>query len=523
MPPEDDMDFFEWFNSLDPIDQENFLYDMELGGANALPGQFGGPMAPQLDPYGFDLMSFGGGADLPEYTSKGRYDPYDLSQEAKRFNLIQDYASGSVDNALAMFAGPGAYDIDAFNDVVLPPRERAEQRGTRTAQAYAQGGGYEGYLAQKILQGATPSEAIADLMDLVNAPDSEEISPEDREARQALIASLPQAERTGPTPPGEEVSPYDLSRIQDFGTELFQGIMSDEQPVYVDPQTGIGYMDQPYTQRSEAAEWYDKRGLPLPTASYGDEEYQQAFMDAFAPDRQQDEAARAQEIRRTSSEANQALQASREAGRRYREFRGANATQQGFNVLARDAARPEVQAGTADTNWGPDSPVYQEAFQAVMQRDPTAARTFRDTMLDRIGSGRGTRIGAPVRYINERTQNLVPTPGDQQPLLNNGVSVPGARAPFNFGEFLAGGNRRPLQQTDVDRAGRERRRASDEFKRANTRRYQAERVNTSPTQANAAYALGMAAALARSGRTPLQDALMQRVLGQRAMGARGGF
>jgi hypothetical protein len=196
---------------------------------------------------------------------------------------MQDYATGSVDNALAMFAGPGAYDADAFDEKVIMPTERANDSGARMLEQYARGGGYEGYMAQKILGGATPSQAYAELMDLVNTEPTGEEPPEAIAQREALIASLPRVVRTGPVPPGEEEAPFDTDRLLNFGNDLFETTFKDDQPVWTDPETGIGYMAAPEVEKSPAAEWYETRGLPTPVANYTDPEYIDRFIGAADP------------------------------------------------------------------------------------------------------------------------------------------------------------------------------------------------------------------------------------------------
>lgn len=516
MPPEDEDEFWEWFESLSPEEQQFFQYQDSFQQANTLPFDFGGPMAPSLDMGSYGLGQFNGGAAIPEYTTKGAVDPYDLSQAAKRYNLMQDYATGSVDNALAMFAGPGAYGPQAFQDRVTPPSKQAKDSGRRMAEQYAQGGGYEEFIAQKLLEGNTPSAAYADLMALIETEPTEDTPPEAVAAREELIRSLPKARQDGPVMPGQEVEPYDVESIMGFGTELFQGLFQDDRPNYVDPQTGIGYLDAPQVERSEAAQWYDQRGLPLPTETYDSPEYLQAMRDAFGMDQIGEEnAARQSEAARGLRAAEQAVRDNTARGDEYEEAYKAVLPEQDFRAwanLTQDKAmegslastwRPDRDSGSNIGGFGPAPVVREPSLGGFIGGNPAAAMNSQWQNSPRVAANARTN-GQAQAFTNNRG-DVVPNPNVRDPQ-------------FDFGAYLTAG-REPVTADTV----RKTRAKTPELQAQRRKAWAADRdakYYSSQQSQDAAYALGQQMARARQGRTPLQDALLQRLLSQSAMGGR---
>lgn len=518
MPPEDEDEFWEWFENLSPEEQQFFQYQDQFQQANTLPFDFGGPMAPSLDMGSFGLGTFNGGASIPEYTSKGALDPYDLTQAAKRYNLMQDYATGSVDNALAMFAGPGAYGPNAFADKVTPPSKQANDSGRRMAEQYAQGGGYEEFIAQKLLEGNTPSAAYADLMALIETEPDENTPPEAVAAREELIRSLPKARQDGPVMPGQEVEPFDAESIMGFGTELFQGLFQDDRPNYVDPQTGIGYLDAPQTERSEAAQWYDQRGLPLPTESYDSPEYLQAMRDAYGWDQ---EAAPIEERQREAAAqlraAEQAVRDNTARGDEYEEAYKAVLPEQDFRAWA-NLTQDKAMEGNLASTWQPDrdtgsniggfgpAPVVREpSLGGFIGGNPAAAMNSQWQNSPRVNANAMTN-GQASAMRNTRTGDVVPNPNVRDPQ-------------FDFGKYLAAGPREEITADTV----RKTRAKTPELQAQRRKAWAADRdakYYSSQQSQDAAYALGQQMARAKQGRTPLQDALLQRLLGQSAMGGR---
>jgi hypothetical protein len=284
----DEEEFYSWIESLAPAEREEALYSFGLAGANQVPGTFAqSGMQPGLEPGGFDLSMYN--ALPPELSKKGEVMPWGLDQQQQAFNTMQDLGAMTVDNALAMYGGPGAYTAGAFEPTQVPIGQPLDSRGQRYLDMMADSGtGYESYIAQRIRDdGMSPGAAVADLWRFIQTPGDEEVDPDQAAAKQALIASLPPGvAQTNPlgqpmpgagkrgdytTPEGLAAS-FDVQGVQKLAADLFERKASDTPVGYVDPQTGLPFAGAKM-QPSPLAEKYRAAGIPMPNESYGDEQW----------------------------------------------------------------------------------------------------------------------------------------------------------------------------------------------------------------------------------------------------------
>jgi hypothetical protein len=164
------------------------------------------------------------------------------------------------------------------------------------------------------------------------------------------------------------------------------------------------------------------------------------------------------------------------------------------------------------------APPQEQTFDPMVGRPRQQADAALTNLASTFQQG-----GFEPRYSGDK-----PTP---QPMVNTGTGAvsltlggieQNPEGPFDFATALGNPDkRRPLDKGRVSQSRAKRDTKSRAARAAITDRWRQQNVNTTDQAANVAYSLGMANGLSRSGRTPLQDALMQRVLGQRAMGGRG--
>jgi hypothetical protein len=338
LPAADQASVFNITNA-NPIDQgfQDFgSFDQNAAfGAPALAGtSYSPPIGTQdtsLDPMYQQLLQFGGGVNLPQLTTAGKLDPYDLSQEAQRVNLMQDNATSLADVILSSMAGPGAIDPSLFQPDVTMPTARLKTPGMTEAQRYSQRGGWQSYIANKILGGATDAEAVADLYDFISTPDSEHVSAADKAAKASITRDLPPflpsggggvdavtaaIGQQGKTPQEQARSKYDQIGIQKFASDLFGKVSNDLEAQgtgWQDPQSKLWYTEAPTQTPSYMTDYFHKRGLPTPVAQYTDADYQEQMRQAIDPTYQadiaqgtQDAADRQANIAKLAATSNQA-------------------------------------------------------------------------------------------------------------------------------------------------------------------------------------------------------------------------
>ena len=301
MDPEE---FEAWLMTLPPEEQEAALYEYGFAQANQVPGSFGGgypsAMSPELGRGSYDLLSM---QQLPPDIEYGDVQPFGLDEYAQANNALQDLGALSLDPAIRMYAGRGAFAPGAFDPTTIPVGEPLDMAGARYVDMLANSGpGYESYLAQKIKPvamggaGMSPGQAVATMWADIANPD-----PAMAGLRDQLVASLPPPpsfSSTGqPLPPtqaalvGDLTTPQgqaattDVFGISETARDMFERIASDPIAGYTDP-SGMQFAGS-YEQPSEIAEKFAEYGLPSPEASYMDPEY-------LPPVNQEYQAAKAQ-------------------------------------------------------------------------------------------------------------------------------------------------------------------------------------------------------------------------------------
>ncbi len=289
--------WWEAFGYMSPEDQQATMAEMGYSPSGQM-------QSPGFEYYGSGLDDYPleGIAAMPEFTTKGALDPRDLSQVAKGINVAQDYGSLMVDNALTGLAGPGSYDIGAFTPEVEYGKE-IRRPGSERLQRDATRGGYEGFLANELLNGATDSEAMATLQKFIEdgraAQESGELTGDALGKFESVINTVPK--RIGSDLSSEQEREKDVlgfwadfdydkvaERTRAYSDELFKDPLGWE-----DPETGRFYDKEPETLKTPQMEFFDKYGLPYPTASYEDPKYLQAMLDAeegTTPEYRQQEA-----------------------------------------------------------------------------------------------------------------------------------------------------------------------------------------------------------------------------------------
>jgi hypothetical protein len=498
------------------------------GTGYATPGGFGDI---GLDPAYQQLLQAGGGVNIPSLTSAGKLEPYDIGQEASRVNLMQDNASSIADIILSSLAGPGALDPASFAPVVTEPTERISTPGLTQLDRYAQGTGYKAYVAKKIRdEGATDDEALADLYNFISAPDDPSIPPEAKAARQEIIDSLPSAFNTGggqvqlpsgngksgPARTSQDTrSLFDESNISKWANDLYFKVADDQANVdvgYQDPKTGFWYKDSPTEEDSPAAAKFKNLGLPTPFAQYNDPQYLQMAYDAAAPNLDASMQAREQNIGQTQADQDRIGQESR-------------------GPIDRNINVQKLLSQNGGMRSVPNAPPQPAVPPVVPGRTQGATLSFGQ------GVGQPDIVGSqPPRGLSPIEQRaggaqMMPLQGFQNPQggfdFNPDESATKralANAALNF-NFGMGGGKRPTKPVALNQnVGKQSQKAADTARRAyadaNTKRYQASQAST-PDLAAAVRALATANVAADSGRKPFTDAVMQRLLGQRAVGVRG--
>ena len=496
----DEDEFWDMFDQLSPQEQDNLLYDQQYSEATEMPWTFGGGMEPELDYGNYDLFEMGN-VDIPEMTAKGKVDPFDLSQQAKRVNLAQDYGALTLDNILSGMAGPGAYDIDAFT----PTYEYGEplnMKGRRTAESLAARGGYDGYLANAIFnEGKNPSEAEAEIWAIVDTPDDDpDRTPEEDALRDSIIKTMPATLEedplvaaglrgsTGKQPTGR--ARFDQKMVRDTAQNLYTQLMEDPEYAYYDEATGRYYDRTPEEAmvKTPQMEFFEKYGLPYPTANYDDPERVSAFAAAetgVSPEDRELEALAYDEEQARMKEQVSGLSA-RTSGAR----KALGGLQRAFDEA------PMVREVSVRHGFGEDQDVVTHKG-GMFRQAPRVGTTFE---------------GDIVPYDFGKASN------NEDLVTGRGTfDVFAKEGPFSRkkkGKLDEPVTRRGTKQ-DLRRQGSAFQKAASKTQQASRARNQAQYNDPRLAEIEA---MGRMIALRQSGRTPFNDAVALRRQGTRAMG-----
>jgi len=341
----------EWqnaFDQLSPQDQQqifNFTYNSPMTEDTSQMGDTGG-VGPSLDPSSMALTGYMGGVNIPQFTSAGKLDPFDLGQAQAQLNLAQDLTSSNMDLGMAGMFGPGAIDPSVFAPKVTMPTTVVKTPNLDVLKRYASGTGYRAFLAQRMLpttmggKGMTDDEALSDLWAQVNAPATVTASQQQKDQQQRLINSLPAntyqqdpvqaqlaaqlgydptsgstAKATG-TAAKQAVSAYDTKAVTSFASDLFSKSTEDQAAIdagWTDPSTGKTYTEAPTQEESYATTRFHNAGLPTPVERYTDPKYTQMFEQTYMPTGRQDYADQLARQADAETEFKKAQTASRQA------------------------------------------------------------------------------------------------------------------------------------------------------------------------------------------------------------------
>lgn len=518
-------DMGSWFSTLDPATQWELMY----GSANDTPSSMNaGGMAPELSPWSFDATTMA--TPLPEMTSKGRVLPVDVDTRKKQLGVIHAQNSAMMEPLTAMLGGDGSYDPSLFQSQFTGVGDPISRPGHTLLESYqgadgTGGGGYEGFIAKAILGGKNPSSAMADMMQMITSKPTGD--PAADGARDALIASLTprydtnqipgQVSKPDLTTPAGVASAYDLKGIQDWSRGLYEKMLTD-------PQQGMRADDNQYykslkEEKTPAQAYFDKNMLPYPTASYLDPERLSPFLDSVAPVDQTEVANWDQNRDTTAAAVTSAKSASDHLAALQKAWDTSQSTDGGENGAF--ASFSDYTAPTTKMQ----VPMIGTGLPASLNK-----------VVDIVGK---TPTHAPAPWVEVDSQGNISLSGEQfykPPTDGTGVKVSptgtrtsktdggmDATLPADFGAKGAPGKAPPSrrQMTKDDLAKMQQQRAMlqrnlGEAVSANSK------ANVSPQGLGArAYQLAKMQNVAETGRTPLKDALAQRMMTARNQGVYG--
>jgi hypothetical protein len=474
-----------------------------------------------MDDTGADLAGYQN-VNIPQLTTKGKVDPYDLSQMQQQLNLSQDITGGVDDLMLGAFGGPGAFGPEAFQPT-YDYGEPLNLVGRKKAQQYMDVGGYQGYVADLIMnQGMGPDEAAQNAIDLAMNTDASKITdPKQKALVESLQKSLPAATASGnqlgipsgdtkqaDLPGGRKRTEgiYDQARVLKFASDMFEGIASDPTFAYQDEATGNFYSKTPEQamQKTEAMKAFDKAGIPYITDQYSDQGYIDKAISAAtgrgveqqaAADTGYQEQMRAMEDERAASNQRQQF-----AQQSMGELQ-ANQDARKFENMTPDQiyrVKPKPTAGKM--------PMHRMQMGPFSVMAPTPL-DFAEA--ENVGATEPayTPPPAPMFYV-DKNGNIVASP------IEGGNPSMAAR-----NDRLAASGLTPKKagSPGVDMA-----QLQAQFDRENTAntdfyKKRSDLMRRDPNL-DRITAIARAQALGAAGRTPTRDALMQRLMAQRAMG-----
>lgn len=515
---------------------------------NFMGAQQGMPLQATPD-YGATLGSMLSG-NIPELSTKGKVDPVDLTQVAKRLNYTQDVGGSMFDVAQALFAGPEAWgDASMFqpkttySGTAVPAYQLDDgsyapvTASSRQLDDYSKNGGYEGFVADQIKLGKTPSQALAALRTFV----TEGSNSKDKATLQKVADirnTMPVIYRTDPidgTPKavdratggwGTDFSEKDMS---DFATSLYKDKTTSDlstQTLNFDPSTGAFY-PQMKTEDSPAAIKFRNAGLPTPFERYDSPEYMAKAFNEVQPGYQQSDAQWGQQMQGLG-QTNEDL------------FSAANQSDKNQADLAKIWAQvqpPTPDTQTQDRSWfqapGSERRVGTEGnyrwIPNVPGSSPNGPIAPPLTSRSRLYSGdaqsglpsqtvKGSP-GKPAPYVRYDAQgNVAGVISPEEAAARRLQAVLGSAFDFATGKPKKGnpnaglgrGGVGRLNQGDVNKAEQRTRQTRETANRLYNDRWRAEQQGA-PGAHDRAYLAGQLAGQARSGVTPLQTAMQARL------------
>ena len=566
-------DDFSWFYDLTPEEQDFIMRQAMYSEANLVPYSFGGATSPDVSETEFDLGTFGGGLP-PELDKEGEVQPWGLDQEAQAVGLQKNRNTLIADAITGAFGGAGAYSPTSFAPTETYGGPQLETPGRQQAEYYAGlgGGGWQSAIAEAMLAGEDASRAVADIIKLATLPDSEELPDDVRAQRDAIIGSLyPNTSSTGggsnasfmnfvqqelpdtATEAQKLSQQYDLRAVVDFANGLGAELAKDPDLTrgFQDPNTGLIYANPPETEWPEPAQKYMSLGLPFPTDRYSSEDY----LSQVAPLYEEEFAAQAARNQQTAGAQNRAhedfLKSQRDvetATQAWDEFQRqseANMPQpiQGRNFYnpgtpATWDRTPQPGSGQTLSNYTPATRErynYADASSPQVQAIGNTAPGKGWSYLDAAGKKYASEPGVPTNIdeiqpyvISGDTGNLKIGTRDEMASAfddlraGRGVYLDQERPETAWtGRFTAPAAEK-LTQGRVTNEKNELRAARKAAIAARQEQYAAGRERTT-AQRDRLRAAGTAMGMERSGRTPLADALLRRLMVSQQQGLYGRY
>lgn len=258
-------------------------------------------------------------SNMPQFTSSGKFDPFDLSQAAQRLNYSQDVGGSMFDVAQALFAGPDAWgNPQQFAPVVkyggdaVPAAFDDEGNpvpvtlSARQLQDAVSGGGYQGLIADAIMRGERPENAVAMLREIIaKGPAATQLDPELQQQIAQVRSTLPGWRSIDPTTNQPMVldretagwESFDEDDVMKTAQAFYEQKLEDDMTsamLEYDPATGRFYSERT-EEPSAAAQKFIDAGLPLPNEQWTDPQRVNAAWDAVSPSWRQDDYNREQD------------------------------------------------------------------------------------------------------------------------------------------------------------------------------------------------------------------------------------
>lgn len=544
-------DIYNFFASLSPAEQQQFMYSFgtQDQGLNAydstVPDALAGPGAPTTDPSSLDLSGMIGGA-LPQLTTKGKVDPFDLTQAGQRLNYTQDVGGSMFDVAQALFAGPDAWgNSQQFQPVVkysgqATPAAMDDQgnpvpvtKAKAVLNSAKSAGGYRGYLANLVDQGVDPDTAVSMMRDVVtNASQATNLDPETKKQVDEIRNTM-RVWRTNDPITGTAVQvdrksapweSFDEDDARKVAQDLYDQKTGDDvtsSTLQFDPKTQQYYANRT-EEPSAAAQKFINAGLPLPTETYNDPSRIQAGWDSIDPNWMGAEQTAADQQGSTA----QSL-----ADRQRNIMQGAGQISQYDQQLQSQSKPyqfwedPQVMAAMRQAG-GPQRFVQGGPQQAPLptmapktgmagQYQPPPQQQFDTAAL------RGRAAPAPQQHAqgaDPLTALLSSHNGGQQVMRNSQgeLRVPTQANPFDFSGGLLGMVQQPVQQRNAQQARSKNQADTKQWiKDYNANWNRTQNKPTTSSSADRQYLAGMMRGRAQDA-TPLQDTMLARLMSLKA-------
>jgi hypothetical protein len=301
----------------------------------------------------------------------------ELDWQKNMANYLQDRMQMTADPIMAAYGGPGSFDPTAFEPTVT--NEALDRPGQRRLDLWLNSmpGSVQQRIAQDILDGMAPQQAFGRVQELIMG-DEELDDPELEAQRAQLRMSMPQYVD-------------DMGEMRPDMGALWEEVMQLDENLAADPalnpdsdfQDEQGNWYRQNVEQSPLAERFRSLGLPLPTETYSDEEYLPSMMDTGWEQRISDYQGAEEEYQVAEQiyrQSNDQLRSATDAYDRY--MQSGRETEDRIATAQAPGAQWQQQIRALGYDVNPDykgSGPSQEAFQTAYagQRDQVNATRHR--------------------------------------------------------------------------------------------------------------------------------------------------